>query len=77
MIPSGSPRVLRAHMGDHMGRTRGEPSDIELTPIGVEWNGPRGVLLVRVGRRGGRARGGRARGAACVASHARRSLPAG
>ena len=41
MISLGPPHVLRAHVGVH--RTRGEPNGIELTPIGVEVNGPRRV----------------------------------
>ena len=36
-----APHVLRAHMGGY--RTCGEPDEIELTAIGVELNGPRGV----------------------------------
>ena len=41
LISSGSPHVLRAHMGVH--RTCGKPDEIELimTAIGVELNGSR------------------------------------
>ena len=41
LISSGSPHVLRAHMGVH--RTCGEPNEIELTAIGVALNGSGGV----------------------------------
>ena len=37
LIPLGSPHVLRAHMGVH--RTCGEPTEIELTAMGVGLNG--------------------------------------
>ena len=39
LVSLGSPRVLRAHMG----RSCGEPGEIELNPIGVALNGPRRV----------------------------------
>ena len=38
-VSSGSPHVLRAHMG--VRRACGEPNEIEWTPIGVELNGSR------------------------------------
>ena len=39
MISSGSPHVLRAHMGVYC--TCGEPDEIELTAMGVKLNGSR------------------------------------
>ena len=45
MISSGSPHVLRAHVG----RTCGEPDEIGLTAIGVKLNGSREGGVRRVG----------------------------